>query len=127
MPVEVRNLRELNRALARADKDTRRLVRAAEREIAAPVKTAAEQHALTDISRIDTKSAWWKMRIGVTQKAIYVVPARRNRGGSKRPRFDDTLWDKAMKPAAEENEARFEAGVEVALEKMAAIFNRPSL
>lgn len=124
--VVVRGLRDLNRTLKHAEKNVRREVRAAEREIAAPVKSAAERYAVDNISHIDTRSAWWKMRIGVTQKLIYVAPLRRGKktGTQKRPKFDDTLWDKALKPAQADHQADFEARVEDALDTVATIFNR---
>lgn len=122
--VTIRGLRDLNKAFAQADKDARRFVRAAEREIAEPVRKAAEQLAVTEISHIGP--AWSQMRIGVTQKVIYVAPKKRGtRDASlRRPNLAGLLMNKAMQPALDQNADRIEAAIEHALDKVADRFNR---
>ena len=101
--IRVEGLRDLNRVLAQAPKDVRREVRAAERAVGEPVRSAAQQKAVTNIRNIGPK--WGLMRVGVTTKAIYVAPKARRRGGSPRPNLAGLLLDRAMVPALEENTA----------------------
>lgn len=123
--VHVSGLRDLNRALARASKDVRREVRAAEREIAEPVRSAAERNAVTQISHIGIR--WSQMRIGVTQRAIYVAPKARRRKGSPRPNLAALLMDRAMQPALDANAPQLEARIDQALDRVADIFNRSTV
>lgn len=120
--VSVRGLRELNQAFARADKDTRKFVREAEKEVAEPIRVTAEHMAATNIRKIGQR--WPQMRIGVTTKVVYVAPKSKGRKGSKRKNLAGLLMDKAMQPALDRHRGRVEHDLEKALDKMADHFNR---
>lgn len=100
--VNVRGLRELNRALARTSKDVRAGVRREERTVAEPIRATAEELAASQIRRIGPD--WSRMRTGVTSTLIYVAP--RERGVSRnadlarrRPNLAGLLMNRAMQPA----------------------------
>lgn len=120
--ITVHGLRDLNRAVSKASKDARREVRAAERQIAEPVRAEAQELAAREISHIGRE--WHQMRVGTTQKLIYVAPKMRNRGGAKRKNLAGLLMDKAMQPALDHNQHRLEREVDQALDKIANTFNR---
>jgi hypothetical protein len=125
--VRVRGMRELSQAFARADRDTRLGLRKAFREVGRPVAEDAEQLARANISHIGEK--WPRMRVGVTQKLVYVAPRQRGirtRGADprKRPNLATLLMEKAMEPALERNAPTIERRVEAALDEVADKFNR---
>jgi hypothetical protein len=128
-PIEILGYRELMRAFAQADKDSRKYVRAAFREVGQPVAAEAEQLAVQKIPRITRRSPrgpkWEKMRVGVTRTLVYVAPRQRGvrSGPRRRPNMADLLMGRAMEPALEHNEARLEASVERALDLVADRFN----
>jgi DNA-directed RNA polymerase subunit L len=100
--VSVKGLRELNRAFARADKRLKREKNDALKDAAEPVRQDAETLAAANISRIGIP--WSQMRIGVTQRVVYVAPKQRgvtSRGNARmrRPKFGTRLMDEAMQPA----------------------------
>ncbi len=115
-----------------ADKQTRLGIRKVERQVAEPVKREAQELAVREISRIGTP--WSTMRIGITQKVVYVAPkqrgnkARRATVSQARRRADQKfatrLMDRAMEPALEHNRAEIELAMEEAIDKMADNFNR---
>jgi hypothetical protein len=125
--ISVQNLRQMNRALARADKQVKADARKIMREVAEPVASAAEQLALSNIRNMTP--AWAKNRIGVTQKLIYVVPAQRGRntkrnpGRYRRPNLGRLLVERAYDPARERYAPFFEREFERAMDKMARQFN----
>ncbi len=118
----VRNLAEFNRTLKLADKQTRLGIRKVERQVAEPVKRDAEELAVREISHIGTE--WSRMRIGLTQKLVYVAPKQRRKRGSPRPNLAGLLLKKSMIPAAKKNRELVERNFEDMLEHMAANFNR---
>ncbi len=130
--IRVKGLTELNRALKHADKETRLGIRKVERQVAEPVRVDAQELAVREISHIGVP--WSRMRIGITQKVVYVAPAQR---GSKARRatvtqarrkadkkFATRLIREAMEPALEKNRAAIERNFEAALDDMADNFNR---
>ena len=119
--IQVRGLRELNRAFSQASRDARKFVRAAEREIAEPVRRDAQELAVREISHIGTE--WSQMRIGITQRLIYVAPKQRRKGGSPRTNVAVLLMNKAMQPALEKNRSRLETRIDHALDIVADNFN----
>ena len=119
---QVKGLRDMNRALARADKTVRADARKIMREVAVPVASAAEANAVTHIRNIGER--WPQMRIGVTQKAIYVVPKAKRRRGSPRPNLARLLAQRAMRPAEAKYAPTYEREFERAMDKMAKQFNR---
>ena len=132
MPAEgevyVRGMRELSRAFAYADRDSRRELRAAFREVAEPVARDAESLAVARIRRMPLSPRWSLMRVGVTRTAVYVAPKQRGvkvRGPDPRKRRNlaDLMMDRAMEPALEQNQHEIEVAVEHALDRLADHFN----
>ncbi len=120
--IRVRGLAELNRALKFADKETRLGIRKVERQVAEPVRVEAQELAARHISHIGTE--WSRMRIGVTQKLVYVAPKQRRKKGTPRPNLAKLLMDKAMQPALDKHASEIEKNFEEALDQMANNFNR---
>lgn len=128
--VVVEGLAGLNKALKRADKETRLGIREVERAVAVPVQLDAQRLAVTEISglrrtNMKTGGEWALMRIGVTQKLVYVAPKKRGnkRGSQKRPKFAPILMNKAMAPALERNRELIVRKMEHALDEMANHFS----
>ena len=122
--VTVRGLRELNAALAKADRQTRLGVRGELLQVAQPVQQGAEQLAAANITRIGPR--WSKMRIGITRSLVYVAPRQRGtrvRTSKSRPNFGTLLMDRAMQPALDAHTAEIEAGFERMLDTVADDFN----
>ena len=126
--VYVRGMRELSRAFAYADRDSRRELRAAFREVAEPVARDAESLAVARIRRMPESPRWSLMRVGVTRTAVYVAPkqrgVRRRDDPHRRPNLADLMMDRAMEPALEQNQHEIEVAVEHALDRLADHFNR---
>ena len=107
---------ELVRAFSRAGKDTKKYIRHELAVVAEPVAHDAENLAKENIRRIGPR--WWKMRVGVTQKSVYVVPAQsggRGPSSRRRPNFAD-IMQPLMDEALHDNEGRIEEAVNLALE-----------
>lgn len=86
MPSEfrVKNLANLNRALRQADKDVRLGIRKEYRTVAEPVRADAERLAVANIRNVGLP--WSRMRIGITQRVVYVAPRQRGARGNRRLR-----------------------------------------
>ena len=98
--IEVKGFRQMRKALRNADKDLDKGLRTTLRKTAEPVRADAESRAGSQITNIGPK--WGRMRIGVTQSAVYVAPRERGRKGRlKRPNLAPLLMDRAMQPALE--------------------------
>lgn len=100
--VTVKGFRELQRLYALADKESKKEMKTLERELAKPVQVDAEATAGTRITRI--RPDWAEMRIGITQKLIYVAPKKRGvKPGSPRSRrkFATLMNARVMEPVAE--------------------------
>jgi hypothetical protein len=124
--VHVRGLRELQAALAKADRDTRLGLRADLRNVAKPVQQDAQQLALSTIAGMPRSPRWAGMRIGVTRSLVYVAPRQkgtRGRGPEGRPNLANLLMTKAMEPALERNRPGIERSMETVLDRMADRFN----
>jgi hypothetical protein len=125
--VLVEGERELFRAFAKADRDSRLFVRHEFRQIAEPIRSDAEQLALGQIHNMPKSPKWARMRTGVTQRLVYVAPRQkgvRGRGPKRRPNFGDLLMGRAMEPALERNEAGIERAVERAFDEIIDRFNQ---
>lgn len=122
--VNVRGLRELNRAFTLAGKEAVKVKNAALRDVAEPIRMDAQSLAATSIPRIGPR--WSRMRTGVTRVAVYVAPRSRGaRGGPKRrPRFADLMEQRAMRPALERNRGQIESRMERAFYGLAGEWNR---
>ncbi len=108
--------------LAKADKETRLGIRKAERTVAEPVKADAQKLAARQIK--PGKVDWTGMRIGITQKLVYIAPKTKRTVGSPRRKFGTLLRDKAMLPAVERNREATIRAFQNELDHMAEHFNR---
>jgi hypothetical protein len=110
--VRVEGLRELNRAFKVADKSLAKEYRAALREVGKPVQEGAERLVHATMPRV--RPPWSQMRVGITQKVVYVAPKARGTRAERRrrPKFGTKLLEQAMVPALNQNidkaERRFE-------------------
>lgn len=120
-PIQVKGLRDLQRAFARADDKLLRELKTKLKEAAEPVRAEAEKLAKDEISGMARAkhSRWWRMRVGVTRSLVYVAPVERGSRapviprhsffgglisfgtnlGPHRPNLAGLLMDKAMQKA----------------------------
>jgi SH3-like domain-containing protein len=114
------------RDLKTAEKNIRNGVRKEIRQAAEPVKATAESLAVSRIRGVDFGEPWSRMRVGVTQKSVYVAPRRRGSkaGLSKRPNFADLLMNRAMEPALEQHQDEVVRDIDSLIGREAARFNR---
>jgi hypothetical protein len=122
--VHVENWRSVNAAFAKADRESRLALKAKQRQLAVPVRMAAEGLAHDKITRITDK--WAQMRIGVTKTVVYVAPKQRGLKGDdprKRRNLAPLLMEQAMEPALEQNRPQIEQKVERILDWVADDFN----
>ena len=122
--IRVRGLRELNRAFVRADRTLKREKNDALKRAADPVRLDAERLAASEIPRIGVP--WSRMRVGVTQRLVYVAPRERGvRGGSRsRPNLAGKLLNEAMTPALARNRERVVRELEQMLDKVGKDWER---
>lgn len=120
--VEVKGLRDLQRAFKLADAEARKQLRAALKEIGEPIARDAQALAEAKIRRIGKK--WPQMRVGVTQSLVYVAPrqrgtlTKRNPARYSRPNLFDLLMGRAMEPALDQNIGGVEDAVGHALDRV---------
>ena len=124
--IVVHGLADLQRAFQFAEKDAKKEVRTALREVAGPIQRDAESNA-SRFQNIGPR--WGKFRIGVTRSLIYVAPKQRGRQTQKnraygRPLFGTKLMDEAMDPALQKNIHNIEHQMEQALDRLATGFYR---
>jgi hypothetical protein len=101
--IRVEGLRELHRAFRLAEGKLDRELRGELREAAEPVRRDAERLAVAGIPRLGLP--WSRMRVGVTQTAVYVAPKQKGRNRAhRRPNLADLLLGRSMIPALERNE-----------------------
>ena len=116
--IRVEGLRELQRAFKCADGTLQKDFRASLRAAAEPVRASAESLAVEKIRRIGVP--WSRMRVGVTQREVYVAPVKRGQKGRdqrlRRPNLFDLLMGRALEPALDRNIGKVEANVEKVLE-----------
>ncbi len=109
--ITVDGWRELQRDFAKADKDSQKEMKALVRQVAEPVKADAQGFAAERIPTVTLP--WATMRVGVTQKLVYVAPKQRGARGvtnpKRRPKFGTLLAVRAMQPAATKNQPLLEA------------------
>lgn len=89
--VEVRGLRELNKALELADKQLKRELVADLKDATKPISDEAERLTLSRVRNMPKSEAWAKNRVGVTRDLVYVVPRKRgvSRGSRRRSKQRD--------------------------------------
>lgn len=116
-PLVLEGMGELKRAFRMADNKLHNEMVGRLKHAAEPVALKAESLSISEIRRMKTPSttvAWWEMRVGVTQKFVYMTSARRGTKNPKRkrPNLKDLLLDRAMYPAVEQHKDDVFAGVE---------------
>jgi hypothetical protein len=116
--VEIRGLRELDRAFTQISRDVKRGIRKELRDAGAPVRSRAEQLAVAEIRNIGGR--WSGMRIGVTSRTVYVAPRPRRSGGSPRPNLAGLLLNRAMQPALDEQRDEVIRRLESWIDRVAA-------
>lgn len=117
--VRVQGLAELEKAFKLAGPVANKGLRLALREVAEPVRRDAEALARGRITRIGVP--WSQMRVGVTQRFVYVAPKQRGVKSRtdrrfRRPNFFDLLMGRSLEPALERNTALIETGLGHALD-----------
>jgi hypothetical protein len=117
----------LSRAFAKADKQLKRDYRESLRSLAEPVKVEAQARATQEITNIGSR--WSLMRVGVTQKLVYVAPQERGRASRRnvairRPNLATLLMDEAMQPALDNNAQHIEERFGDLLDAMATTWER---
>lgn len=125
MAVYVKGLRELQAALAKADKDIRLGVRKELRDVAEPVRRDAEALAGSSIRNIGER--WDDMRVGVTRTMVYVAPRRKGvRAGNprKRPNLARLLAARALEPALDRNQHNIRHDLDRVIDRVCDRFNR---
>jgi len=121
--VYVQGLTELSRAFTAMSRDLRNDLRAELRQVGEPVRQAAEQNAGREITRIGTR--WRKMRLGVTQRLVYIAPRQRGRNTKRnyrryhRPNLAGLLLERAMVPALDRHEQQVVLDLERMLGRLA--------
>ncbi len=122
--IQVRGLANVQRALRNAEKDTRLGIRNELREFAEPTRVTVESLA---VARIPTVGLTWsRMRSGVTQRSIFVVPRQRGSKNKtlKRTNFSRLMMDRAMQPALDQREPELVRDFNTMLNRVADKFNR---
>jgi hypothetical protein len=125
--VEVRGLRELELLARSKGREASRELNRGLRSVAEPIRRDAEQLAATNITRIGPK--WSKMRVGVTQRLVYVAPRERGVKGrgdlpKRRPKFADLMQARAMQPALTQNSAFVLRSVDAVMTRFVEDWNR---
>lgn len=122
--ISIQGLTSLQRAFKAADATVQKELRTALRVAAEPVRADAERLAVSSIRRIGV--TWSRMRIGVTNREVYLAPRQRGQKGRdqrlRRPNLRDLLLGRAMEPALEHNRAEVIAGVNAALGTVAKVW-----
>jgi hypothetical protein len=122
--VHVEGLAQLDRAFKRADATLHRELRGGLKRAVEPVRSDAEQLAVSGITRIGLP--WSRMRVGVTARSVYVAPKKRGSRGPlrKRPNLAPLLLGKAMLPALEKNQETVTRAVDGVLGEMERAWER---
>lgn len=127
MPLAVEGYQELMRALKHAERDVRLGIRKELRAVAEPVRADEEATAADFLRNMPRTPRWAQMRVGVTQKEVYIVPrakGARGRGPHRRPNWADQFEVRVKGPVAARNQARVEHEMERFLDRICDRFNR---
>lgn len=116
--IQVRGLRDLERAFKLAGPAANSELRKALAEVGEPIAHDAETLARTSIRNIG--EPWSRMRVGVTQKVVYVAPRERGKKSRVNPRLRrrnlfDLMMGRSMEPALARNFPFIEKRVDHAL------------
>jgi hypothetical protein len=125
--VVVHGLREIELLAKSKGREASRTLNKELRAVAEPIRSDAERLATSNITRIGPR--WGKMRVGVTQRLVYVAPKERGVKGRgdlprRRPRFADLMQARAMQPALTQNSAFVLARVDAVFTKFVNDWNR---
>lgn len=125
--LEIGGLTDLLRTFRELPPELARAWRAGLKDVAEPVRVAAESNVETNVSHIgavwargsigNAGAPWAQMRIGASVDTVYVAPRSRNRGGSKRPNLAGLL-EKQMDDALEEKTPEVFARVELMVDRL---------
>lgn len=118
--------RELNRLFAKSGPEANKEMKALVRQMAEPVQAEAEGLARSSF-RKPVGHDWDQMRIGVTQKVVYVSPRKR---GVKhpddpraRPKFGTLMERRVFAPTAEHQQPFMERRTEALFDEFARRWN----
>lgn len=114
----VDGLRELQKAARSSDKELAKFVRTGIREIAKPVARTAELLASTEIRKMTP--AWDAVKVGSTQRDVYIAPQhpKTHLRKRKRPNMAGLLLNRAYGPAVEKHEPRIVREFEQFLDRL---------
>ncbi len=103
--IRVHGLKELTRDFKKISKDLSKEITRELKDAAEPVRTGAEQLALSSIRNMPRTPRWAVMRIGASaaKGSVYMVPQARRAGGSGRTNLKGLLLERAMDPALDQN------------------------
>lgn len=128
--IKVENYKNVLKAFGAASKTVERGFTGSLKEAAEPIAESAEQLAGSgEIRNLHDGDPWTKMRIGVTQRMVYVAPkerGRRTRGRPQigRPNLKPLLLDRAMEPALERHRDDVISNIEDLFGYMARTFDK---
>lgn len=117
--VRVKGLHELQRDFRKLSRDLSKEVRDELKQAGEPVAERAQELALSEIRNMSTSPRWSEMKVGATQKSVYVRPRARRRGGRPRPNFAPLMLERAMDPALEQRSADVVRALEGTLDRLA--------
>lgn len=123
--IRMEGLQGLQRAFSLADRESSRQLKSSLREAVEPVRSDAERLAASQIRRIGIP--WSRMRVGVTQRSVYLAPQKRGtrgRSSRSRPNLATLLLGRAMTPALEQNRDRVIDEVDEMLTDVAQLWGR---
>jgi hypothetical protein len=121
---EVLGYRAVIADLKHAEKAIRLGVRKEIRQAAEPVRATAQELAIARVRNMTV--GWSRMRVGVTQAGVYVVPRKRGTRTPKhkRPEFSDLMMARVMEPALYYHQAGAVRDIERIVDRECARFNR---
>jgi hypothetical protein len=105
--IYVNGFENVSRSFARVSKAANSNLRNRLKEAAEPVREAAQEYGPGRIRNLKHGSGpsganWGAVRIGVTQRAVYIAPVERGRGTNekrRRPNFKTLMLERAYEPA----------------------------
>lgn len=119
--VVVTGLAQIQRDISKSSPLVSRALRDGMRQAAEPVSKLAESRSLTEIRRMRRSPRWAVTRIGVTRKAVYIVPrergvkARNPYDPRRRPNLVALMMGRSFEPALAAAEPIVEAKVSAIL------------
>lgn len=119
--LKVEGLREFQRGVSKAEKDTRKAVRERLKEVGEFVRV----DAMGRLSQYDERSAE-KLRLRVRQAGIFVEQSLRKTTGL-RPDFGELQMSRALIPALTDNEAELLRKMEAAADDLVDVVEREAL